>query len=73
MENLLETTIQKIILEPLKHKEKIDTETVDPQTLDGGKIGGIIGNAVSNSGLPINITFTESSKNDNIGDQIMNR
>ena len=68
MENLLETTVKKIILDPLKHQMKtdIDTDTVDPGTLDGGKIAGIIGNAVSNSGLPLNITFTESSTKENL-------
>ena len=64
MDQLMETTVQKIVLEPYKHlmKKELDMENIDPGQLTSniGK-GNVVGTALGNSGIPLNITFSEPS------------
>lgn len=76
MEKLLTTTVEKIILDPYKHlkTKDIDMENVDPGQLTSavGK-GNVVGTALSNSGIPLNISFSEPSTQHNLEQQIDNR
>lgn len=80
MESLLDLTVQKVLLDPLKFKQNIDLQDlqdgVDIEQMAGGnsgKVGGVQGQQVQHYGLPINMTFSEPSTKHNLEDQIDNR
>ena len=59
MESLINHSVQKMLVEPTLLKRADDT--VDPDTLQGGKSSLMVkaGLELSNMGIPLNVTFSE--------------